>query len=80
MLTVKQKEIRQYDAREELHARLNAWQKANNTTGLPRPSELGLELVARSYGVYGANGSLFRDIETGELLGSPARDYFVFMY
>lgn len=39
-----------------------------------------LETVALSFGVYGMNGGLFRDTETGQLYGIPRRDGILFYY
>lgn len=79
MLTLKQKEIREHENREAVYAKVKAWQNEHNTTGLPSACRLGLEVVGRSYGVYGANGTLFRDLETGELYGVPARDETIYL-
>lgn len=39
-----------------------------------------LEVVALSFGVYGMNGGLFRDYETGQLYAIPRRDGILFYY
>lgn len=39
-----------------------------------------LETVALSFGVYGMNGGLFRDQETGQLYAIPRRDGILFYY
>lgn len=39
-----------------------------------------LETVAMSFGIYGMNGGLFRDTETGQLYGIPRRDGILFYY
>lgn len=39
-----------------------------------------LEVVALSFGVYGMNGGLFRDYETGQLYATPCRNSIRFYY
>ena len=39
-----------------------------------------LETVAMSFGIYGMNGGLFRDTETGQLYAIPRRDSILFYY
>ena len=64
-------EIRSHNNKKEFYKRLKAWQIANNTTGCPYASELNLERIAYSTGRYGVNGTLYRDLTTGELIGVP---------
>lgn len=65
------KQIRQHDNRKEFYRRLEEWQKANHTTGMPYAHELGLERIAYSCGTYGINGTMYRDIESGKIIGVP---------
>lgn len=39
-----------------------------------------LQTVAMSFGIYGMNGGLFRDTETGQLYAIPRRDGILFYY
>lgn len=39
-----------------------------------------LHTVAMSFGIYGMNGGLFRDMETGQLYAIPRRDGILFYY
>lgn len=39
-----------------------------------------LQTIALSFGIYGMNGGLFRDTETGQLYGIPRRDVILFYY
>lgn len=39
-----------------------------------------LETVALSFGMYGINGGLFRDQESGQLYAIPRRDSMLFYY
>lgn len=39
-----------------------------------------LETVALSFGMYGMNGGLFRDYESGQLYAIPRRDSILFYY
>ena len=39
-----------------------------------------LETVALSFGMYGMNGGLFRDYESGQLYAIPRRDSMLFYY
>lgn len=39
-----------------------------------------LETVALSFGMYGMNGGLFQDAETGQLYAIPRRDSILFYY
>lgn len=39
-----------------------------------------LETVALSFGMYGINGGLFRDQESGQLYAIPRRDSILFYY
>lgn len=39
-----------------------------------------LETVALSFGMYGMNGGLFRDYESGQLYAIPHRDGMLFHY
>lgn len=39
-----------------------------------------LETVALSFGMYGMNGGLFRDYESGQLYAIPRRDSMLFHY
>lgn len=39
-----------------------------------------LEVVALSFGVYGMNGGLFRDYESGQLYAIPRRNSILFYY
>lgn len=39
-----------------------------------------LETVALSFGMYGMNGGLFRDNESGQLYAIPRRDSMLFYY
>lgn len=39
-----------------------------------------LETVAMSFGIYGMNGGLLRDTETGQLYAIPRRDGILFYY
>ena len=39
-----------------------------------------LEVVALSFGVYGMNGGLFRDNESGQLYAIPSRNSILFYY
>lgn len=39
-----------------------------------------LQTIALSFGIYGMNGGLFRDTETGQLYGIPRRDGILFYY
>ena len=39
-----------------------------------------LETVALSFGIYGMNGGLFRDYESGQLYAIPRRDGILFYY
>lgn len=39
-----------------------------------------LETVAMSFGIYGMNGALLKDCETGQLYGIPRRDGILFYY
>lgn len=39
-----------------------------------------LEVVALSFGVYGMNGGLFRDHESGQLYAIPRRNSILFYY
>lgn len=39
-----------------------------------------LQTIALSFGIYGMNGGLFRDIETGQLYGISRRDGILFYY
>lgn len=39
-----------------------------------------LEVVALSFGVYGMNGGLFRDYESGQLYAIPCRNSILFYY
>lgn len=39
-----------------------------------------LQTVAMSFGIYGMNGGLFRDMETGQLYAIPRRDGILFYY
>ena len=75
-----QKYIKQFDKRAEFDRRLSEWQQANKTTGVPSAYSLGLRRVAYSVGVYGVNGCLYEDIETGEYIGVPCRGYNVYVY
>lgn len=79
MLQLKLKDIRMYENREEVMDRIEKYQKDHNTTGLPSAYEIGLRCIGRSYGVYGANGSLFEDVKTGELFGVCSRDYTIYL-
>lgn len=74
-----QKQIRSFGGSDEFYARLHQWQTENNTTGLPSAYSLGLECVGYSAGVYGCNGSLFRDIETNRLYGCADRGYHIYV-
>lgn len=74
-----QKEIRMYDRRDYFFDRLKKWQTENNTTGVCDAYNLGLKLVAYSVGVYGLNGTLYEDVETGELIGVPTRGYNIYI-
>ena len=74
-----QKQLKQIGGAEAFAERLSAWQKEHNTTGLPRASQLDLECIGYSVGVYGCNGSLFRDLSTGELFGLGSRGYHIYI-
>lgn len=39
-----------------------------------------LNTVTMSFGIYGMNGGLFRDTETGQLYAIPRRDGILFYY
>lgn len=39
-----------------------------------------LEAVALSFGMYGMNGALFQDAETGQLYAIPCRNSILFYY
>lgn len=73
-----QKEIRSIGNAEKFWNRLDVWQKENNCTGIPSAATLKLERIGYSSGVYGCNGSLFRDIENGELIGVAGRNYAMY--
>jgi len=64
-----QKQLRSFGNEEVFWKRLKDYQAQNNTTGLPSAYELGYEAVGYSSGLYGCNGSLFKDKETNELIG-----------
>lgn len=82
MLELRQKDIRNYQTEEgtrKVWDRIKAYQKAHNTTGLDSARAYGFEVVGRSYGIYGANGTLLRDLETGELIGIAQRDDTIYL-
>ena len=79
MIRVPRSEIKKYEATDELNKRLKDYQIAHKTSGIPSAYALGLECVGYSGGSYGCNGHLYRDIETGELLGTTGRDKFIYI-
>lgn len=74
-----QKQIRSFGGRDEFNAKLHEWQTEHNTAGLPSAYSLGLECVGYSVGVYGCNGSLFKDLATGRLYGCADRGYHIYI-
>ena len=78
MKKVTLKLIKQHDRRDVFEKRLSEWQTAHNTTGVPCANWIGLERVAYSFGVC-INGTLYKDIETGELIGVPYRGLNVYV-
>ena len=74
-----QKQLRNIGGYDKFSKRLSTWQKAHNTTGLPSAYQLGLECIGYSCGQLGCNGSLFRDLETGELFGCASRGYHIYI-
>ena len=79
MIRVPRSEIKKYEATDELNKRLKDYQIAHKTSGIPSAYALGLECVGYSGGSYGCNGHLYRDIKTGELLGTTGRDKFIYI-
>lgn len=74
-----QKQIRTIGGADKFAERLAKWQTEHNTTGLPTAYALGLECIGYSLGVYGCNGSLFRDPSTGEVFGLASRGYHIYI-
>ena len=71
-------EIKKHDD-GEFWRRLEKYQKDNNTTGIPKAWDLGLVKIGYSAGVYGCNGTLYEDIETGDVIGAVGRGYNIYV-
>lgn len=74
-----QKQLRNIGNEQKFYERVRQYQNKHNTTGLPSPSDINVECIGYSVGYYGCNGSLFRDLTTGELFGIAERDYTIFI-
>lgn len=74
-----QKQIKAIGNADKLHNRVRKYQEEHNTTGLPTAYAINVECIGYSTGVYGCNGSLFRDLTTGELFGVGTRDYTIYL-
>lgn len=79
MFKVRLKDVRSFAKEKELKERLKAWQEEHHTSGTCNASDLGLECVAYSVGIYGCNGHIYRDQLTSELLGMPCRNEFIYI-
>lgn len=79
MVRYTQKQLRNIGNADKLYARVKAYQEERNTTGLPEAYTIGVECIGYSAGVNGCNGSLFRDLETGELFGIGKCDYTIYI-
>ena len=80
MKKLTKKEIQKYEAIDELEQRLKDYQTAYKTTSIPDAYKLGLECIGYSCNDGGCTGHLYRDLETGELLGMPKRNNFIYIY
>lgn len=74
-----QKQLRSIGNEQRFYDRVKQYQHEHNTTGLPSPYDINVECIGYSAGYYGCNGSLFRDLTTGEMFGIGRRDYTIFI-
>ena len=73
------KQIKAFGNEKELNKRVEKWQIDNQTTAVPGAKEINLECIGYSQGKLGCNGSVFRDIDSGMIIGVAGRGYNIYI-
>ena len=80
MVKFTQKQLRCIGNADALYERVRRWQEEHNTSGMPTAHDINVERIGYAHRYYGCNGSLFRDLTTGELFGIGRRDNTIYIY